>query len=171
MLRGLRGASSGRVVELGEGVTAEVCFDRLRFSRAVSRQPPQPAPWGSDQGGVLPWGAWEFLWRPERAGTSRRAGWVTWVQPGHGVIRAAAAGDRLVPLGGTGHRAVSRLLMEARVPRGMRRRYPVILRGDELVWVPGVCRAQAALPEPGAAAVRMEVKPRVRRVGVGEAVA
>lgn len=167
----VRGASSGRAVELGEGFSAEVCFDRLRLAPAAGRQFPEPAAWGNDREGRVEWGAWELLWRPEHAGTSRRSGWVTWVEPGHGVIRAAAAGDRLVPLGGTGHRAVSRLLMEARVPRPMRRRYPVILRGDELVWVPGVCRARAAVPQPGAAAVRLELKPREPRVGVGEAVA
>ncbi|MBI2535470.1 MAG: tRNA lysidine(34) synthetase TilS, partial [Gemmatimonadetes bacterium] len=83
---------------------------------------------------------------------------------------AAAVGDRLVPLGGSGHRAVSRLLMEARVARGVRRRYPVVLRGDGLVWVPGVCRAQAAVPDPGAAALRLEARRRGQRVGAGDAV-
>ncbi|MBI2616185.1 MAG: tRNA lysidine(34) synthetase TilS, partial [Gemmatimonadetes bacterium] len=146
----VRGASSGRSAELGEGFLAEVSFGRLRLSRVVDDDRPGPAEWGKGREGRLEWGDWEFLWGPEKAGISRRSGWAIWVEPGCGVVRAAAVGDRLVPLGGSGHRAVSRLLMEARVARGVRRRYPVVLRGDELVWVPGVCRAQAAVPDPGA---------------------
>ena len=166
----VRRASSGRSAELGEGFRAEVSFGRLRLRRAADDDPAGPGEWGRDREGRLVWGAWEFLWGPEPAGISRRSGWAIWVEPGCGVVRAAAVGDRLMPLGGTGHRAVARLLMEARVPRGMRRRYPVVLRGDELVWVPGVCRAQAALPQPGAAALRLEVRRRGETVGAGDAV-
>ena len=171
LLAFVRGASSGRRAELGDGFVAEVSFGRLRLSRAVDQAPPQPAEWGRDREGRLTWGAWELAWRPEPAGVSRRAGWTTWVDPGGGgVIRAAAAGDRLRPLGGTGHRAVSRILMEARVARRLRRRYPVLLHGDRLVWVPGVCRAQVAVPQAGAAAVRLEARRLDERVGAEDAV-
>jgi tRNA(Ile)-lysidine synthase len=170
LLAFLRGASSGRSAQLGEGFQAEVAFGRLRLSRVAGGGAPEPAEWGRDREGRLEWGTWEFVWQPEPAGVSHRAGWAIWVEPGWGVVRAAAAGDRLRPLGGAGHRAVSRLLMEARVARGMRCRYPVILYGDQLVWVPGVCRAQAAVPRAGAAAVRLEARRRDERVGAGDAV-
>ena len=47
--------------------------------------------------------------------------------------------------------------MEARVPRGERVAYPVLTRGDTVLWVPGVCRSADELPEPGTQAVRVDV--------------
>lgn len=166
----VRGATSGRSAELGEGFVAEVSFGRLRLRRPADEGAPAPAEWGKDLQGQVVWGPWECSWGREAAGVSRRSGWTIWVEPGCGVVRAAAAGDRLVPLGGTGHRAVSRLLMEARVDRAARRHYPVVLRGDELVWIPGVCRAQAAVPQPGATSLKLEVRRRDDGVGAGDAV-
>src|SRR5574341_694195 len=154
----IRRAPSGRHAELGEGFRADVSFGRLRLWRVPGEVSPGPVEWGKERAGQLVWGPWEFSWRPDQAGDSRRSGWAIWVEPGCGVVRAAAAGDRLMPLGGTGHRAVSRLLMEARVPRDARRRYPVVLLGDQLVWVPGVCRSHAAVPPPGAGALRLEAR-------------
>ncbi len=165
LLTFVRRAASGRHAELGEGFRADVSFGRLRLWRVADDDSPGPVEWGTEREGRLEWGAWEFSWRPDQAGVSRRSGWEIWVEPACGVVRAAAAGDRLVPLGGTGHRAVSRLLMEARVPRGMRSRHPVVLRGADLVWVPGVCRSQAAVPPPGVAALRLEARHRVETVG------
>ena len=66
-------------------------------------------------------------------------------------------GFLLVPLGGVGHRPVRRLLMEAQVPRGERGRYPVIARGETILWIPGICRSAADLPSPGTSAVRLDV--------------
>jgi len=62
-----------------------------------------------------------------------------------------------VPLGGVGHRPVRRLLMEAQVPRGERGRYPVVARGETILWIPGICRSAADLPLPGTPAVRLDV--------------
>jgi len=49
------------------------------------------------------------------------------------------------------------LLMEARVPRSERGRYPVFACGETILWVPGVCRSAADLPGPGTPAVRLDV--------------
>jgi hypothetical protein len=46
--------------------------------------------------------------------------------------------------------------MEAKVARLERGGYPVVAVSD-VVWVPGVCRSGARLPEPGMPAVRIEV--------------
>jgi tRNA(Ile)-lysidine synthase len=169
LLAFVRGASSGRSVELGEGFLAEVSFGRLRLSRAMSEAPLQPAEWGRDRQGRLQWGTWEFVWRPESAGVSSRASWTIWAEPGCGLVRAAAAGDRLRPFGGTGHRAVSRILMEARVARRMRKHHPVVLHSDRLIWVPGVCRGQVAVPPAGSMAVRLEARRLDVRVGAADA--
>jgi len=63
----------------------------------------------------------------------------------------------VLPLGGVGHRPLRRLLMEARVPRTARARYPVVARGETILWVPGICRSADGLPEPGTRAVRLDV--------------
>lgn len=66
----------------------------------------------------------------------------------------------MAPLGGVGRRAVSRLLMEAKVPRGDRAAYPVVAAAGEVAWVPGVCRGSAAVPAPGTGALRVDVTVR-----------
>jgi hypothetical protein len=48
--------------------------------------------------------------------------------------------------------------MEAKVPRGERAGHPILLgAGGDVVWVPGVCRGAAAVPLPGASALRVDV--------------
>ena len=163
-----RGAASGRIAELGQGWVAEVAFGQLRIGRARPAAGGTPVEWGSGGGGGggggagdgrVTWGAWGLRWRAEAAGEPAREGWSTWVTPGRGVVRAPAPGDRLVPLGGVGHRSASRLLMEARVPRSARASHPVLVRDSEILWLPGVCRAAAQVPPAGAPALRLEVYP------------
>jgi tRNA(Ile)-lysidine synthase len=170
LLRFLMKAGSGRSLELGQGFVAEVAFDRLRLRRLVHAAAPDPAELGNEKEGRFTWGAFRISWRRGTATPIKRAGWATWLPPGHGLVRAALAGDRVLPLGAPGHRRVRRLLMEARVPRAARSAYPVVLWGSELAWVPGVCRAQAAVPPPGSAAIRLEVRRLGSRVGVPERV-
>jgi tRNA(Ile)-lysidine synthase len=60
-------------------------------------------------------------------------------------------------LGGVGRRPLRRLLMEARVPRSERGGWPVVARGETILWVPGICRSAAEVPAPGTRAVRVDV--------------
>jgi len=69
---------------------------------------------------------------------------------GHGLGDAAG-------LGGIGRRPLRRMLMEARVPRSDRPGYPVVARGETILWVPGICRSADDLPRPGTRAVRVDV--------------
>lgn len=156
LLRFVLDGQSGQSIELGEGWRAELVFDRVCLFRA-------PAPGAVPQGrgvtgetGSSSFGAWQFRWRAEPAGTVRRGGSVTWVCSASLTVRAWMPGDRMVPLGGVGRRKVRRLLMEARVPFAERQAYPLLVSGDEILWVPGVCRAQAAVPAPGERSVRIE---------------
>jgi hypothetical protein len=48
--------------------------------------------------------------------------------------------------------------MEARVPFRERDGYPVLVRSDEILWVPGVCRSRNAVPRAGEPAVRIEAR-------------
>src|SRR6185295_9983156 len=158
LVRMAESGSSGRFLELGQGWCAEVVFDRLRIRRASGASQPEQIAWGSTEAGSVAWGDWKIAWRVEPAGESDRAGFTTWVIPGTGEIRAPHEGDRVFPLGGVGRRSVHRLLMEARVPRSERAAYPVVVRGPELLWVPGVCRAAGALPRPGETALRIDAR-------------
>jgi tRNA(Ile)-lysidine synthase len=147
---------SGRRLSLGGGWVAEVGFDRLAVARSVAGAP-EPVVATAERGSAQ-FGTYRVEWTPERAPTRlTRDDWTTWIQAGDWEIRFPRAGERLVPLGAVGHRRVRRLLMEARVPRSDRASYPVVARGETILWVPGICRSAAELPEPGTRAVRLDV--------------
>jgi tRNA(Ile)-lysidine synthase len=153
---------SGRRLSLGGGWTAEVAFDRLRVSRAAAREARQVGEVvqveADTDRGVATFGTFRVQWRPERAPARvERSGWTTWIDGSGWELRAPAAGDALVPLGGVGHRPLRRLLMDARVPRSERARYPIVARGETILWVPGICRSGDGLPAPGTEAVRLDV--------------
>lgn len=155
-LAAFAGKASGRRLELPGGWMAETAFDRLRVFRGAARQP-EAVPGSAEQGRAM-FGEFVVSWEAARAPEAlERAGWTTWIGPAGWEVRSYQTGDRLVPLGGVGHRPVRRLLMEAQVPRGERSRYPVIARGETILWIPGICRSAADLPSPGTPAVRLDV--------------
>ena len=151
---------SGRRLSLGDKWWAEVAFDRLRVSReggdavdcALERV------WPAGERGSARFGGFEITWSPASAPAQiERATWTTWLDSAAWEVRGPARGDSLVPLGGVGHRPLRRLLMEARVPRSARPRYPVVSRGATILWVPGICRSVEGVPAPGTRAVRLDV--------------
>jgi tRNA(Ile)-lysidine synthase len=147
---------SGRRLQLGGGWTAEAAFDRLRVTRGAARAAERVVPAG-ERGSAI-FGAFRVNWVPAAAPPRvERAAWTTWVDAAPWEVRAPAPGDELVPLGGVGHRPLRRLLMEARVPRSERARYPVVARGATILWVPGICRSADGLPASGTQAVRIDV--------------
>lgn len=146
---------SGRRMELGGGWEAEVAFDRFRLHRAAVTAEPVAA--RARRGDVI-FGSYQVRWAPSRAPrTMSRATWRTWIRGGRWEVRGPRPGDVIEPLGGVGRRPLRRVLMEARVPRSERRRYPVVAAGETILWVPGICRSAAALPRPGTQAVRVDV--------------
>jgi tRNA(Ile)-lysidine synthase len=152
---------SGRSLPLGGGWTAEAAFDRLRVVRRAAAAAPRVV--ATAARGSAEFGAFHVAWAPAAAPARLpRAEWTTWIAGGGAAweIRPARPGDRLVPLGGVGRRPLRRLLMEAKVPRGDRAAYPVVARGETILWVPGICRSAADLPQPGTPAVRVDVTKR-----------
>src|SRR5512143_1063407 len=149
---------SGRRLELGAGWHAEIAFDRLR----IYRPPPAAravAPRATR--GVAHFGDYAVKWGPATAPQRMaRAAWRTWIRGKGWEVRGARPGDVIEPLGGVGHRPLRRILMEARIPRSERLRYPVVAQGETILWVPGICRSRAALPPPGTRAVRVDVTDR-----------
>ena len=147
---------SGRRLSLGGGWTAEVAFDRLRVFHGIAGAVDRVVPAGERGSAVF--GAFRLDWTPGTAPDRvERGGWTTWVDGPGWEVRPPARGDALWPLGGLGHRPLRRLLMEARVPRSERARYPVVARGETILWVPGICRSTDGLPAPGTKAVRLDV--------------
>jgi tRNA(Ile)-lysidine synthase len=161
----LRVATSGAVFPLGHGWLAEVAFDRVLIRRQRQEEAPGAVCWGDRPEGSVLWAGWEVRWARDTAGRSERVSLVTWVTLGAGELRGPRRGEYLKPLGGRGRRPVARLLMEARVPRGERSRHPVVSRGETVLWLPGVCRGDAALPRPGDPALRIEARRSVPAVG------
>jgi tRNA(Ile)-lysidine synthase len=153
-------SGSGRRFELGAGWIAELTFDCLRILRADPGRSLEgrTVAWGHGERGCTRWDGWEFAWQTEPARASRRSALSAWVTLGAGEIRAPQAGDKLVPLGGIGHRKVRRILMEARVPSHERPGYPVVVRGSDVIWIPGICRSAEALPRVGELAVRLDAR-------------
>jgi tRNA(Ile)-lysidine synthase len=149
---------SGRRLPLGSGWSAEIVFDRLQVGRDESNQAVLPSVTPAGERGSARFGMFEVRWTLEKAPARiERATWTTWLDPAGWEVRAPARGDSLVPLGGVGHRPLRRLFMEARVPRSARPRYPVVSRGETILWVPGICRSAAGVPAPGTRAVRLDV--------------
>ncbi|HEV2752025.1 MAG TPA: tRNA lysidine(34) synthetase TilS [Gemmatimonadales bacterium] len=150
---------SGRRLSLGGEWWAEVAFERVRVSRADAREVGDVVEVGEEkEWGRADFGAFHVEWSSEPAPERlARGDWTTWIAGGDWEVRPFRPGDRLVPLGGVGRRPVRRMLMEARVPRGDRAGYPVVARGQTILWVPGICRSAADLPQPGTRAVRVDV--------------
>jgi tRNA(Ile)-lysidine synthase len=63
-------------------------------------------------------------------------------------VRPWHPGDRMVPAGGDARR-VKGLLRDAGIDAASRGAWPVVLAGDEIVWVPGVRRSSAASARSG----------------------
>jgi len=105
--------------------------------------------------GELQWGAFSFRvleTGPGIAGSGMEAGPWCAELPTHAgaTVRAWVAGDRLARSGGQGLRRVKRYLSEAGV-RGLDRRgWPVVVdEREDVVWIPGVRRADAATERSG----------------------
>ncbi len=61
------------------------------------------------------------------------------------VVRNRRPGDRIRPLGLGGHTTIKRLFIARRVPRFLRALHPLVVAGDEVLWVPGCARSDRAL--------------------------
>jgi tRNA(Ile)-lysidine synthase len=158
ILRLAAGGVSGTSVPLGQGWSAELAFDRLRVTRG---EPDAETPVWPLQGakGEGAWGRWRVRWSRETAPERQpRAGLAAWFAPAPLVIRPWSAGERLRPLGGTGRRLLVRCFQDARVPRSRRAGWPVLAGPGGVVWIPGVSRSDALLPEPGTEAVRVDAE-------------
>jgi tRNA(Ile)-lysidine synthase len=153
----LAGRASGRRLDVGKGWEAVVVFDRLRLGRPVAREATSVVATRGARGDAR-FGRFLVRWGPATAPKQlSRTAWRTWIRAGEWTMRGPRPGDMIAPLSGVGHRELRRVLMDARVPRGARPNYPVLVRGETILWVPGICRSAEAVPRPGTRAVRVDV--------------
>ena len=154
----LEGGVSGTWAPLGRGWAAELAFGRLRIWQRV---PEDQLPTWSLEGerGEGVWGRWSFCWEPAVAPAEQaRTGQTAWFRFDALRVRAWSPGEKVKPLGGTGRRLIVRCFQEGKVPRGRRQTWPVLARHDEIIWIPGVCRSDALLPEGGTEALRVDAE-------------
>ncbi|AHG90577.1 tRNA(Ile)-lysidine synthase [Gemmatirosa kalamazoonensis] len=99
---------------------------------------------GSGEGVVV--GRWRL--RPGCAETD--SPWCAYLPSDRSLaVRPWRAGDRMRVVGGQAARRVKRFFADARVPARERDGWPVVLMDDEIVWIPGVRRSDAATDRPG----------------------
>jgi tRNA(Ile)-lysidine synthetase-like protein len=67
--------------------------------------------------------------------------------PGSLLVRSRLPGDRY---GGSGHRKVKRLLINARIPLMKRALQPMVVSGEAVVWIPGFEPARPFRAQKGA---------------------
>lgn len=58
------------------------------------------------------------------------------------LIRTFRSGDRMTPLGMHGRKKVKDIFIDRKIPLSERRRIPLLLSGDDLIWIAGVCASE-----------------------------
>jgi tRNA(Ile)-lysidine synthase len=138
----IEGAPGARI-QLSGGVEAVRHRDQLlvrRVPRHVEASAVVPLEHGTT------WGDWRFVRQPE--GVTDR--WSAELSPDEPLrVRAWRPGDRMIPQGAAGPRRLKGLFRDAGVDAVRRRSWPVVVAGEEVVWVPGVRRVLAAPARSG----------------------
>jgi len=74
------------------------------------------------------------------------------------IIRMRRPGDRMIPYGAPGSRKVSDIMVDAGVPAPRRNAVPLLVRGDEVLWIVGGPVAQTvAITAQARAMVEVEI--------------
>ena len=83
---------------------------------------------------ILPAG--DSLFSPEKLGAKEAAFDLEAIER-ELVLRSALPGDRFQPYGMEGHKKISDFLIDCKIPRGMRDEVPLLLAGEEIIWIVG----------------------------------
>ncbi len=137
----IQGAPGGRI-QLSGGAEVVRQRDRLLVRRVpvhVESRDVTPLEHGTT------WRGWRFV-RTEKQ-TDRWTAVLSTDRPLH--VRAWRAGDRMTPEGSTTPRRLKGLFRDGGIDASRRRDWPVVVAGEEVVWVPGVRRALAAPARSG----------------------
>jgi tRNA(Ile)-lysidine synthase len=133
MLRQLTTAAPGTRIE-HDGAELRVYRGEVRVTPVRKAGAFQPVPWHGERKLTLPALGGELRFRRARGrGIDAR-----WVQEGEMQVKLRAGGERLQPDARRPRRTLKNLFQEAGVPPWERARLPLLYRGDELVWAPGL---------------------------------
>jgi tRNA(Ile)-lysidine synthetase-like protein len=113
----LASTAGSRRLDLGAGLTAVREYDRVWLERT---------PVSLDGQGEVRWGEWRIA--------SKLSGLK---------VRAWRAGDRLAGRS----KKIQDVFVDAKIPRSSRESWPLVVRGDEVVAVPGIVEAEGVLVE------------------------
>jgi tRNA(Ile)-lysidine synthetase-like protein len=137
------GSRVGARMQLSGGWEAARSRDGIQLRR---RADVPPRVQSIDRRNVLDWGLWSF--RPVQAANPDP--WTAWLPIDVPLtVRAWRPGDAMVVRRGTPARKVKRFLSDAGVSGHERASWPVVMAGDEIVWIPGVRRSDAASERSG----------------------
>jgi tRNA(Ile)-lysidine synthase len=133
-----------RAVDL-PGVHARWEHDGLvwMWREAARSHPAAPLP----VPGSIRIGGWRITSRPAPAREEtdhRDASVATLAAAGPFVVRFPHPGDRIQPLGMSGHKKLSDVFIDRKIPRRERSRIPVVEANGEIVWVVGVAISERA---------------------------
>jgi tRNA(Ile)-lysidine synthase len=127
----------------GDGVGTEWGRSRLRHPGAVALRAT----------GETLFGGFRFLADPSasfRSGASTRDPWRIYIPKStEAVVRQWNPGDRLTTDSKGTRRRVKRFFADAGVVGPLRVGWPVVVCGDDVVWIPGVRSSQEAIPTEG----------------------
>jgi tRNA(Ile)-lysidine synthase len=97
--------------------------------------------------GTLEWGRFRFSIASTESSENGWSAALPMTSPAQ--VRCWRPGDRLAPASGQGRRRVKRYLSDAGLLGSDRAEWPVVILGDEIVWIPGVRRSDAATARSG----------------------
>jgi tRNA(Ile)-lysidine synthase len=147
MLRQLSGRGARTLIE-HDGAQLRVYRDQVTVERRKQQRPFHPVAWHGERKLALPELGGELRFRRARgAGIDDR-----FVTEGNLAVKLRSGGERLQPDARRPRRTLKNLFQEAGVPPWQRERMPLLYRGDELVWAPGLgidSRYQSAPKRPG----------------------
>lgn len=96
---------------------------------------------------AVAWGRWSFRPATSDIGADSWSAWLPTDRPLR--VRSWRAGDVMAHRAGRPARKVKRFLSDAGVTGHERAGWPVVLAGDQIVWIPGIRRSDAATARSG----------------------
>lgn len=149
----------GRRIQLSGGWEVVRSRDAYQFRSSAHKE---PTPAGLELSNNTTWGEWSFrpAHDPNRESSetvkigeaveTADGSWSSWLPTDRPLsVRAWQPGDAMSRSSGGPSRKVKRMLSDAGVTGHERARWPVVLAGDQIVWIPGVSRSSAATDRSG----------------------
>lgn len=96
---------------------------------------------------MVQWGSWSFRPATSELGADSWSAWLPVDRPL--TVRPWRAGDAMTDRAGRRPRKVKHLLSDAGVTGHERAGWPVVVAGDQIVWIPGIRRGDAATARSG----------------------